>query len=80
MSAQAMMAEQEMEAMTLLFNGMVDTCYKKCIPGAYREGDLTKGEAVCLDRCAAKYIDLSEKIGRQMTEIQNTMAAAQVPQ
>lgn len=33
----------------------------------YREGELTKGEAVCLDRCVAKYLDVHEKLGKRLT-------------
>src|SRR5690348_11583921 len=37
-------------------------CMKKCIPSDYREGDLNKGEGVCIDRCAAKFFDVQMKI------------------
>lgn len=36
---------------------------------AFREGELTKGEAVCLDRCVAKYLDVHEKLGKRLTSI-----------
>jgi import inner membrane translocase subunit TIM10 len=55
---------------------MIQSCYKKCIPAKYTDGELTKGESVCLDRCAAKYIEVSEKIGQQMQQMQQ----AGVPQ
>lgn len=51
---------------------MIDSCYKKCIPQKYNDGELSKGESVCLDRCAAKYIEVSEKIGQQMQQMQQT--------
>jgi hypothetical protein len=35
---------------------------KKCIPKEYREGELNKGEGVCIDRCAAKFFDVQMKI------------------
>lgn len=35
---------------------------KKCIPRDYREGDLNKGESVCIDRCAAKFFDVQMKV------------------
>ena len=41
---------------------MTKSCAKKCIPTDYREGDLNKGESVCLDRCAAKFFDVHMKI------------------
>lgn len=35
---------------------------KKCIPSDYREGELNKGEGVCIDRCAAKFFDVQMKV------------------
>ncbi|KAM3516242.1 hypothetical protein MY11210_000001 [Beauveria gryllotalpidicola] len=35
------------------------SCKQKCIPTDYREADLNKGEAVCLDRCVEKFIGTS---------------------
>lgn len=35
---------------------------KKCIPSDFREGDLNKGEGVCIDRCAAKFFDVQMKV------------------
>lgn len=37
-------------------------CAKKCIPNNYLEGEINKGEAVCLDRCAAKFFDVHLKV------------------
>lgn len=39
---------------------------QKCIPTNYLEGDLNKGESVCLDRCAAKFTDVQLKISEIM--------------
>lgn len=47
-------------------------CMKKCIPSDYREGDLNKGEGVCIDRCAAKFFDVQMKV----SEILQAEAAA----
>lgn len=55
---------------------MIDSCNKKCIPTKFADGELTKGESVCLDRCAAKYIEVSEKVGQQMQQMQQ----AAIPQ
>lgn len=35
----------------------------------YRESELTKGEAVCLDRCVAKYLDVHEKLGKRLSSL-----------
>lgn len=42
---------------------LVEGCYKKCINTSYSEGDINKGEALCLDRCVAKYFEVNTKVG-----------------
>lgn len=46
----------------------MDSCFKKCIPPKYIEGELNKGESVCIDRCFSKYIDVTTKIGEALTK------------
>ena len=41
-------------------------CMKKCIPADYREGDLNKGEGVCIDRCTSKFFDVQMKVSEQL--------------
>lgn len=48
---------------------MSKSCQDKCIASHYREPDLTKGEAVCLDRCVAKYLDVHDKLGKILTQM-----------
>lgn len=43
------------------------SCHSKCIPPKYSEGDLSKGEAVCLDRCVAKFLEIHDRIGKKLT-------------
>lgn len=48
-------------------NRLVTSCHRKCIApeGAahrYVEGDLLKGEAVCIDRCTAKFFEVSHNL------------------
>uniref|UniRef100_A0A0M3I0H4 Mitochondrial import inner membrane translocase subunit n=1 Tax=Ascaris lumbricoides TaxID=6252 RepID=A0A0M3I0H4_ASCLU len=62
-----MVADLEMEMMSDMYRRMTNACQQKCIATHYREGDLTKGEAVCLDRCVAKYLDVHEKLGKRLT-------------
>ncbi|XP_076461204.1 mitochondrial import inner membrane translocase subunit Tim10-like [Babylonia areolata] len=59
----------EMEMMADMFNKMSSSCQKKCIPPKYRESELTKGEAVCLDRCVAKYLEVHDRIGKKLTSL-----------
>jgi import inner membrane translocase subunit TIM10 len=41
---------------------LTQACLKKCIPNDYREGEINKGEGVCIDRCAAKFFETQMKI------------------
>ncbi|KAF4125049.1 mitochondrial import inner membrane translocase subunit TIM10 [Geosmithia morbida] len=60
--------EGEMRMMADTYNRLQNTCQKKCIPTDYREGELNKGESVCLDRCTAKFLDASIKISEIMQQ------------
>lgn len=51
------------------------TCQAKCVPTDYREGELNKGESVCLDRCTAKFLDTSMKISEIMQQQGQAMGA-----
>ncbi|GFT91725.1 mitochondrial import inner membrane translocase subunit Tim10 [Nephila pilipes] len=57
----------EIEMMSDMYNRMIAACHLKCIPPKYHEGDLAKGESVCLDRCVAKYLEVHERIGKKLT-------------
>ena len=46
---------------------MTTACQKKCVPPKYKEAELSKGEAVCIDRCVAKYLDIHDRIGKKLT-------------
>ncbi|KAJ2904540.1 hypothetical protein MKZ38_007872 [Zalerion maritima] len=58
--------ETEMEMVAEMLNRLTKACRSKCIPTDYREGELNKGEGVCLDRCTAKYFDVHMKIMENM--------------
>ena len=47
---------------------MMDQCFKKCI-SSYNESDLSKGEAVCVERCVYKYLDVHQKVAGRLTSI-----------
>ncbi|KAL4003498.1 Mitochondrial import inner membrane translocase subunit Tim10 [Acanthocheilonema viteae] len=64
-----MIADLEMEMMSDMYRRMTTACQQKCISTRYKEAELTKGEAVCLDRCVAKYLDVHEKLGKRLTSI-----------
>ncbi|CAK5079786.1 unnamed protein product [Meloidogyne enterolobii] len=64
-------ADLEIEMMTDTYRRMTQSCQSKCINTSYRESELLKGEAVCLDRCLAKYLDVHDRLGKllmQMTQ------------
>lgn len=51
----------------ILFFRLSTACQKKCIPPKYHEADLNKGEAICLDRCVAKFLEVHDRIGKKLT-------------
>ncbi|XP_022085855.1 mitochondrial import inner membrane translocase subunit Tim10-like [Acanthaster planci] len=63
-----LLAELEIEMMADMYNRMTTACQKKCIAPSYGEGDLSKGESVCLDRCVAKYLEVHDNLGKKLTE------------
>ncbi|XP_024080704.1 mitochondrial import inner membrane translocase subunit Tim10 [Cimex lectularius] len=63
--------ELELEMMADMYNRMASACHKKCIPPTYHEPDISKGEAVCLDRCVAKYLEIHERVGKKLTAMSN---------
>ncbi|KAI8814603.1 mitochondrial import inner membrane translocase subunit Tim10, partial [Cladochytrium replicatum] len=44
------------------FISRLSTCHRKCIPTEYVQGDLNKGESVCVDRCVMKYFAVQTKV------------------
>ncbi|KAI1304068.1 protein transporter tim10 [Mortierella claussenii] len=63
------MAEQELEMVSDLFNRIVSSCHQKCIPTTYIEGDLNKGEAVCIDRCVSKFFEVNKSVGTKLQQM-----------
>lgn len=62
--SKVMMASIQFDAMNKSFNTMLYSCMEKCIKHeGYAEGDLTKGEMTCLDRCVAKIHYANRLIG-----------------
>lgn len=51
-------------------------CGKKCVPITYREGDLNKGESVCIQRCVSKYFETLEVVSQELAEIGGGAAGA----
>ncbi|KAI9730705.1 MAG: protein transporter tim10 [Cirrosporium novae-zelandiae] len=64
-------AEAEIEMAHATYQAMSDACTKKCIPPEHREGELNKGESVCLDRCVSKFFEVYQKMGQKMQQQQS---------
>ncbi|KAF9073759.1 hypothetical protein BDP27DRAFT_1318111 [Rhodocollybia butyracea] len=62
------MAITELDTITDFFQP-----HGRCITPRYTDGELNKGEMVCIDRCVAKYNDVQKKVGEK---IQSRGAAA----
>lgn len=67
-----MVADLEIEMMSDMYRRMASSCQEKCINTQYREAELTKGEAVCLDRCVAKYLNIHDRLGKVLTQMTQT--------
>lgn len=52
------------------------SCHAKCITPRYAEGDLNKGESVCIDRCVAKFFEVNKKVGEKLQGMGAGAAAA----
>ncbi|OAX81919.1 mitochondrial import inner membrane translocase subunit tim10 [Emergomyces africanus] len=70
-------AEMEVEMVTDMMTRLSSACMKKCIPPDYREGDLNKGESVCLDRCVAKFFEVNMKVSEKMQQMQGQATGGQ---
>lgn len=68
-AAMKMVAELEIEMMSDMYRRMTKSCQQKCISSHYKEAELTKGEAICLDRCVAKYLNIHDKLGKVLTQM-----------
>lgn len=68
-AAMKMVADLEIEMMSDMYRRMTKSCQEKCISSHYREAELTKGEAVCLDRCVAKYLNIHDRLGKVLTQM-----------
>ncbi|XP_069956629.1 mitochondrial import inner membrane translocase subunit Tim10 [Cherax quadricarinatus] len=59
----------EIEMMSDMYTRMTTSCHKKCIPTKYKDSDIGKGEAVCIDRCVAKYWEIHERVGKKLQKM-----------
>ncbi|GMM30471.1 Tim12 protein [Martiniozyma asiatica (nom. inval.)] len=57
------LAEFQYDSMMNLLETLRLRCATKCVPIDYGEGDLTKGELECTQRCVAKFMESHKVIG-----------------
>ncbi|PHT37595.1 Mitochondrial import inner membrane translocase subunit TIM10 [Capsicum baccatum] len=57
------MAEKEMEYRVEMFNKLTHTCFQKCVESKYKDSELNMGENSCIDRCVAKYWQVTNLVG-----------------
>ena len=65
-----------MDALAGIRHSIVDSCHKKCVPPKYSDGELNKGEMVCIDRCVVKYLEVHQKVGVKLQQQMEANAAA----
>ncbi|TFK57441.1 hypothetical protein OE88DRAFT_1691157 [Heliocybe sulcata] len=63
------MATEQLDMITDVYNRLVESCHAKCISPRYSEGDLNKGESVCIDRCVAKFFEVNKKVGEKLQSL-----------
>lgn len=61
-----LLQDLEIEMMSDMYNRLTAACHRKCIPPKYSDAEINKGEAVCIDRCVAKFLDIHERIGKKL--------------
>ncbi|KAL6451561.1 TIM12 Mitochondrial import inner membrane translocase subunit TIM12 [Candida maltosa Xu316] len=52
--------------MAFTFNKLLRRCELKCLLHEYGEGELTKGEQECIDRCVSKYVKANVIVGEHI--------------
>ncbi|EJD04370.1 uncharacterized protein FOMMEDRAFT_83876 [Fomitiporia mediterranea MF3/22] len=62
------LATAELDMITDMYNRLLSMCYTKCIGQRFTDGELNKGESVCVDRCVAKFFEVNKKVGEKMQQ------------
>ena len=58
----------EVDSMADMYNRMSSACLQKCVAANLSSAEISKNEAVCQDRCVAKFLSMYDTIGNQITE------------
>ncbi|KAA8499723.1 Mitochondrial import inner membrane translocase subunit TIM10 [Porphyridium purpureum] len=51
----------EIQFMTDMISKLSDQCFRKCIGNSFGDGNLTRAEKECVDRCVDKYMDVRSR-------------------
>ncbi|KAM9918137.1 hypothetical protein OXX59_008869 [Metschnikowia pulcherrima] len=51
------------------FKSLDKQCLAECINKSYAQGDVSKKEALCLDRCVSKYLETNVQVGENMQKL-----------
>jgi len=69
LSPQAEEIKRQIEMMDLVFRMSVQQCGQKCVSKKYLDGEVNKGEAVCIQRCQSKFLTALELVSGQLSEM-----------
>eukprot|EP00842_Homolaphlyctis_polyrhiza_P002748 jgi/Hompol1/3474/HPOL_006571-RA len=78
-SAAFIKVQEDMLMTKQLLGGALKNCHPKCINRDYREGEMHKGESVCVDRCVSKFLEsniyIMKHFNKQQQQMQQEEAA-----
>lgn len=64
-------------------HNLLDSCFEKCVltswGGGFSTRNLTESEGACLDKCASKFLKLTQRAGFRYAEFQ-AANGANIPQ
>jgi import inner membrane translocase subunit TIM10 len=68
-SPELLQAESNLDLMVETQSTAVETCRKRCINPAYKEGTLSKAETTCTDRCIQKFFETNKYIEKLAIQV-----------
>lgn len=61
--------KQHIEMMDVTYMSLLDRCKAKCLEHeTFADGELNKGQSVCLDRCVSKFFAVFAAVNEQLME------------
>lgn len=59
--------------MTTAIHSLADVCFKKCITGSFRTGQLDRSEEQCTQNCVDRFMDANMTVIRHLEQLRTTM-------